>query len=722
MTGRMRGWARGSWMRGGAALLALVAGVQASPAFAQFSCGSVYAINGADGDVYLTANNGTQSYVATLSGAGAVNAFGIGSGGTRAYVATSGSSGGQVTVYSMSGSTATALSTSGTPTLQSGMGGFNSGAVNPANGLLYLAGASTNAPSATSWQLYVFNPATPSAAPVRVAQITGTTGNNGDIAFDSAGNLYLLSGNADNTPANHIYRIGQVPTSGVQTLPASIVAQVAAGSGAGNVGGIAFNAAGEIMTSMQSGGNVIRRYNPLTGAQISTGTASAGAVSDLASCASPNTITLRKDLPGGRFATNDQFTLQLSGGSSGSVTTSGTASGLQAAVVGPLLGGVDGQSFTINEVASGGANLANYRRSWQCVDAANGNASVGSGTTFPGTLNIPSTTGPSDVVCTITNAVPPRVTIRKISVGGTGAFSFTGTNGIGSQTLTTTTAGTAVSGTTQELTTAGVATTITESAPPTGYTLTAASCTGLPSGGDATLNAATRTLTLNAAATAAGANLTCTFTNTRGTSLTLVKTVTNDHGGAQPASAWTLSAAGPTSISGATGSAAVTNATVTPGTYTLSESATPTGYIASLYSCVRNGGAAVVGNSITLAAGDTVICTINNNDSNETDLSIEKSASPGQVVSGSQVTFTLIVRNLGVAAAHGAVVRDPAMAGLDCVASGLPAPTCSATGSATCPSPLTASGLQAGAAIPTFPNGGVVTIGLTCRVTASGVP
>ena len=52
--------------------------------------------------------------------------------------------------------------------------------------------------------------------------------------------------------------------------------------------------------------------------------------------------------------------------------------------------------------------------------------------------------------------------------------------------------------------------------------------------------------------------VTCTFTNIRDTTLTLVKTVTNDNGGTALPSAWTLSAAGPTPISGTTGTPAVT--------------------------------------------------------------------------------------------------------------------------------------------------------------------
>ncbi len=96
--------------------------------------------------------------------------------------------------------------------------------------------------------------------------------------------------------------------------------------------------------------------------------------------------------------------------------------------------------------------------------------------------------------------------------------------------------------------------------------------------------------------------------------LTLVKTITNDNGGSALATAWTLSASGNTNISGATGSANVTNAVVDPGTYSLSESGGPSGYTASDWSCVKNNNAPVSGGSIDLVAGDSATCTINNND------------------------------------------------------------------------------------------------------------
>ena len=72
-----------------------------------------------------------------------------------------------------------------------------------------------------------------------------------------------------------------------------------------------------------------------------------------------------------------------------------------------------------------------------------------------------------------------------------------------------------MTGTTQTLTAAGFSTSITESAPPVGYTLTGISCTGLGSGGTATNNLVTRTVTLDAAATAAGSAIACTFTNSK---------------------------------------------------------------------------------------------------------------------------------------------------------------------------------------------------------------
>lgn len=131
--------------------------------------------------------------------------------------------------------------------------------------------------------------------------------------------------------------------------------------------------------------------------------------------------------------------------------------------------------------------------------------------TPPSTINDGNT---ANNTATDTDASAPLLTIRKISIGGVDSFGFTGTNGVATQTLVTATAGAPISGATQALTTAATATTITESTTPTTYRVTDITCTGLGTGGTATPDLANRVVSLDAAATAAGANIVCTFTNT----------------------------------------------------------------------------------------------------------------------------------------------------------------------------------------------------------------
>ncbi|KQO97697.1 collagen-binding domain-containing protein [Leifsonia sp. Leaf264] len=107
----------------------------------------------------------------------------------------------------------------------------------------------------------------------------------------------------------------------------------------------------------------------------------------------------------------------------------------------------------------------------------------------------------------------------------------------------------------------------------------------------------------------AGDDVTCTIVNTfdlADPKLTLIKIVS---GGTASPSDWVLSAAGPTPISGATGSTPVTEAEVLPGDYVLSESGGPDGYVARDWVCT---GATVVGDTVTVDWGDDVSCSIIN--------------------------------------------------------------------------------------------------------------
>lgn len=100
-----------------------------------------------------------------------------------------------------------------------------------------------------------------------------------------------------------------------------------------------------------------------------------------------------------------------------------------------------------------------------------------------------------------------------------------------------------------------------------------------------------------------GVAASCVVTNGPRTTadLTLVKSV---DGGSAEATAWILSAEGPTPISGTSGSAGVTSAKVQPGTYTLAESGGPDGYEQTDLACTAgNDTVPVEGEQITLSVG-----------------------------------------------------------------------------------------------------------------------
>jgi hypothetical protein len=158
---------------------------------------------------------------------------------------------------------------------------------------------------------------------------------------------------------------------------------------------------------------------------------------------------------------------------------------------------------------------------------------------------------------------------------------------------------------------------VTEDNPSPDYLLTGLTCSDVS---DTTTNLANRAATIKVSE---GENVTCTFTNTlQRASLTLDKIVTNDNGGTAAESLWTLTATGtgltPTNLSGpgaAGHTDVVSGSTFKADTYTLAETGSVTGYTnGTTYSCVKNGGAPVVSNTITLASGDTAVCTITNND------------------------------------------------------------------------------------------------------------
>jgi uncharacterized repeat protein (TIGR01451 family)/LPXTG-motif cell wall-anchored protein len=107
-----------------------------------------------------------------------------------------------------------------------------------------------------------------------------------------------------------------------------------------------------------------------------------------------------------------------------------------------------------------------------------------------------------------------------------------------------------------------------------------------------------------------GDEVTCTITNDDlEPGLTLRKIVQNDNGGTAEAGDWTLTATGPTGFSGTTGVSFGDG--FAAGSYDLSESG-PDGYTGGDWVC--EGGDQTDGDTVVVGLGETVLCTITNDD------------------------------------------------------------------------------------------------------------
>lgn len=107
------------------------------------------------------------------------------------------------------------------------------------------------------------------------------------------------------------------------------------------------------------------------------------------------------------------------------------------------------------------------------------------------------------------------------------------------------------------------------------------------------------------------------------------------------------------------------------------------------------------------------------------DLRLTKTNTPGingevdqtadNVTSGTTVAYTVVAANNGPDDADGALLTDPAPAGMSCTTA-----TCTATGGASCPAQTGAALVAAlqggGVAVPSLPAGGSVTVVLSCQI------
>lgn len=106
-----------------------------------------------------------------------------------------------------------------------------------------------------------------------------------------------------------------------------------------------------------------------------------------------------------------------------------------------------------------------------------------------------------------------------------------------------------------------------------------------------------------------------------GAEITLVKNLINDDGGTATLADFVLTAVGPDTVLGVSGTPAVTKAVVEPGIFLLSETTVP-GYTAGNWVCT--GATGFSGNKIELLGGDHAVCTITNDDEKFSTLTLLK--------------------------------------------------------------------------------------------------
>jgi hypothetical protein len=259
-----------------------------------------------------------------------------------------------------------------------------------------------------------------------------------------------------------------------------------------------------------------------------------------------SSVTVTKQLSGGRANPADQFTYSVIAASNGSTlstaTSTGATNGPFGAAVATLSSSV---SATVKEVMAPGSvsSLAQYTPNLDCVNGA-----VGSPTVIPSnqpvtSYNIGSTAYGDSVTCTFTNTPKTAtVALQKITAGAIGGpFTFAATNLASTPAAITTispnTATPAVP-TAINVTAFNTAVTITET-PATNFTASAVTCTDANSaitGNPASFGTlAGNVITIPAVNVLAAAKISCTITNTVNTAtaatVALQKTTLGSAGG-----------------------------------------------------------------------------------------------------------------------------------------------------------------------------------------------
>jgi uncharacterized repeat protein (TIGR01451 family) len=323
-----------------------------------------------------------------------------------------------------------------------------------------------------------------------------------------------------------------------------------------------------------------------------------------------------------------------------------------------------------------------------CTDANSARTgNTGSiGTVSGTTLTIPAArvTAGSDYTCVFTNDKRPILQLSALSNGGLGTFTFTGDNGFAGDSIATSSIGSAAAGTADQLDLPATATAITATVP-AGWLLGGATCTGMGAGGTATLSS--NVLTLNAAATAPGTSIACTFTYNKRPVVRVQKITTGGFGGPFSFATTNLDSA----VADISTAAAGTATPASPGFHyvtsvasnvTLSESFS-LAWITSGVTCT-DANVAITGNptpvatsttaSVTILAarnvyGADITCVYTNPAANPV-LALSKTANVATVDDlGDLITYTLAVSNTGNVPLSSVTLTD-ALGSVVCPSSG----------------------------------------------------
>lgn len=370
--------------------------------------GSFLAISGTGQLQRLSTAGGAAEAVGTAaSGVSIFNALGVGAGGQTVYALerTTGSGAANGTIWTYDPSTGRWSSTGHSTSSLGGNTGANlvGGAVNPVDNLYYFGGYTSS--STIAFKLYRYDPSRTPQFTLKATITTSTgSGSNGDMVFDASGNLYLTRGTGT---AQTVFTVAAADVAAATGGTLTPVASRSFTASISDVNGLALDGSGRVLIGA---GAAVNAYDlPDWSNRAAIGVPGLDST-DLAGCSLPPSLTVETVVDGARIRTTDQFTLTLRRGSTqlGTATTDGSATGLQARVVGPLPV-VRGAALTFTETAAGTTNLAQYLTRYVCrTDGEVTSQAIATS----GTITL-AATGASHV-CTFYNARPvATVTVHK---------------------------------------------------------------------------------------------------------------------------------------------------------------------------------------------------------------------------------------------------------------------------------------------------------------------